>query len=171
MSATRRWSAARVLVDESGAALVLALVFIVAVALTLVALLNLTGSDLLNSSNLRSERILEYAADSATTAAVQQVRFSGNPYTTSGSCMPTGMVIQDSQVPARTLVVDCSGQPPAVSPASRIVQFFACTSSTCDSSNAIVKANVTFNDYASNGNLAFGSGMIINSWLVTGANS
>ena len=160
--------------DESGAMLILALIFIVAVAVSTVGLLNLTGDDLKNSGNLRFQRGLEYAADSAVTAAVENVRFSPNAYyppTSGSSCLPAGMgpYVKDPQgVPFE---VDCewagSGTPVIGEP--RVIQFFACTASACDSSNSVVRAQVTFYDAATDGSIAFGSGMTIVSWLFAGA--
>jgi hypothetical protein len=63
--------------DEAGLTLLLALVFLVTVSMVLLALLDFTSSDLLNSSNLKSQASLEYAADGATDAAVQWVRYGG----------------------------------------------------------------------------------------------
>ena len=48
--------------EESGAVLILAVVFMVVVAFMLMALLNLSSNDLLNTSNLLSEQSLEYSA-------------------------------------------------------------------------------------------------------------
>jgi len=62
--------------DDAGAVLILALVFIIVIAVVVLALVNLSGNDLLNTSNLKKQRSLEYAADGATTAAVQAVRNS-----------------------------------------------------------------------------------------------
>ena len=60
---------------ESGAALILALVFLVAISLTVVALVSMAGTAMLTTANLTSQSSLEYAADGATDAAVQWVRY------------------------------------------------------------------------------------------------
>ena len=57
----------------------MALVFVFAISLMLVALVSLAGNDLLNTSNLKSLRSLEYAADGAVDAAVQAVRYQPAP--------------------------------------------------------------------------------------------
>lgn len=60
--------------DERGVTLILALVFLVAVSMTLVALLDMSTNDMVNTTNLKSQNSLEYAADGATDTAVQWVR-------------------------------------------------------------------------------------------------
>lgn len=71
---TRPWR----LRDESGAALIVALLFITISSLVAVSLTNLTGTNLLNTAGLQSQRNYEYAADAATQAAVQSVRYHGS---------------------------------------------------------------------------------------------
>lgn len=67
----RRW-------DESGAALIVALLFITIGSLVAVSLTNLTGTNLLNTSSLQAQRNYEYAADAATEGAIQSVRYHGS---------------------------------------------------------------------------------------------
>src|SRR6202035_47505 len=86
--------------DESGAVLVLALVFVIVMAIALLAVVSFAGDGLRNSANLKGQRALEYAADSATTAAIQTVRYSyyafdGSPPTNPSNtgCLPDGAVL------------------------------------------------------------------------------
>ncbi len=91
--------------DDAGVTLILALIFLVAISMTLLALLNLSTTNLVSSSNLQSQASLEYSADGVTDSAVQWVRYGsvlpghscqeGTPfclylfdYTASGSGLP-----------------------------------------------------------------------------------
>jgi hypothetical protein len=62
--------------DEAGAALVLALVFMVSVGLLIGVLVNLVETNLLATSSLSEQRALEQAADGALEIAVQTVRYN-----------------------------------------------------------------------------------------------
>ena len=64
---------------EQGATLVLALVFVVAIGLLLLAIVSLTGTNLADTANLQNERALEYTADGAVDAAVQAARYCPVP--------------------------------------------------------------------------------------------
>lgn len=68
--------------DDAGAALILALIFLVVAALALTALVTFAGGSLLNTSHLKSERGLQYAASSATDVAIQAVRYTSDYYGT-----------------------------------------------------------------------------------------
>jgi hypothetical protein len=179
--------------DESGVTLILALVFILAVGLVLVALVYATGGALLNSSNLRNQRAVEYAADGATTMAAQSVRYSGYPFCnlstgacpgitgTTTSCLPNVNAVTINGV---SMQVSCSGQIwDSISGVTRVINFFACQSGTCSSTNAVLQAQVTYDDYPVNGpkNCLYGqsppqvstcgTGMTINSWILKTASS
>ncbi len=99
--------------DESGAALILALVFVIVGALSLGALLTFAGSALLNTANLASARALDYAADGATDIAIQAVRYTPDAYQ-----QPTGLPLTPPQnclgpssvkIDGYLMAVDCSG--------------------------------------------------------------
>lgn len=84
----------RVARGDAGAALIMALFFIVIIAIGLTALITFAGGALLNTSNLRSQRSLEYAADTGADLAIQAVRYSatafdkatGTPLATPAKC-------------------------------------------------------------------------------------
>jgi hypothetical protein len=166
--------------SEAGVALILVLVFLLAIGLVLIALATATSDDLVNSNNLAGQRSLEYAADGATTLAAQSVRYSGEGYkTTPTSCLPGGSVI----INKKTIYVDCTYQtPPNAGTVTRAINFYACTSTSCSSSNAIVQAQVYYNDYPpGNGTQPIctpggetstcGTAMTINSWIVETGNN
>jgi len=181
--------------NDAGSILLLALIFVMMVSVALLAIVNMSGDDLLNTTNLKGERGLEFAVDGATTAAVQSVRNSylgygnGSRGTSGASCTPQGAPMT---INGYTVVVDCTNDrynPPGpnASAQTRIVTFYACEgtnsdaliTSYCTDANRFLQAQVTFDDYASNGTYdcsgpgqiaTCGSGEQIDSWVVDGAN-
>lgn len=96
--------------DECGAALILALVFVVVAALSVGGLLTFAGGSLLDTAQLKAERGLEYGADSATEIALQAVRYRPAYYPTGpASCLgtPTVKVTEGTQY---TFAVYCKGR-------------------------------------------------------------
>ena len=159
--------------------LVLALVFMIVTALVLLAVVNLSGSDLRNTSNLLNQQSLEYRSSGAMQVAIQTVRYTSSPFTTAGSCFSSTSGVQiGTSSPA--VYVDCAGVPhsqlPADTGVSREINFYACgTSPTgCTSSNYTIWATVDFVDgpTCSTGSIgACGTTESIKSWLVHNANS
>lgn len=112
--------------DESGAVLILALVFLVVASLSLVGLVTFSGSGLLNTANLKKLRALEYASNSATDIAIQGVRYSGDAYDTATgtpvatpqNCLgptsvgfsPTGRPTSSPTARVENIAVDCQGE-------------------------------------------------------------
>lgn len=172
--------------EDAGVALILVLVFLVAIGFLFIVLGGSASTDLANTGNLASQRSVEYAASSASEMAVQTVRYSGQDYHLAGAdCLPNGSSVSINSL---TMFVDCTSQ--AYTPSSgvtRVVNFFTCAASTslpvgptdCDSTNALVEAQVSFDDYNSD-NKSFctpggvvsscGSAMTINSWVVETGN-
>ena len=68
--------------DDSGTSLIIALFFIIIVAITITALITFAGGALLNTANLRTQRSREYAANTGTDLAIQAVRYSPSAYDT-----------------------------------------------------------------------------------------
>ena len=184
--------------DDSGAVLILALIFIIAIALIMLSLLSLTGNDIINASNLQSERALDYAADGATTASVQAVRYSSTQFSQSSPqlCMPNGAT--SIEVDAVPIVVECENTSSRAQPNSpcpyhsalacttRVVRFFVCTtggpSCAAGSPDLVVQAEVAFDDFPdtpgsadvcapSTGTETCGIGMAVVFWSLRGTNS
>jgi hypothetical protein len=164
---------------EAGAVLILALVFVLAIGLAVVSLANMATNDLVNSMNLNSQRSVEYAADSATSVAVQNVRYSGNPYSSSPSnCLPSGGPLTLNGV---NIWVDCTQQQfDPISGVTRVINFYACRSATCSSANAILQAEITFDDYSVGNTYSCapgssistcGTAMTVDSWILETANN
>lgn len=173
-----RRSAGRSLVrNEGGAVLILALVFVLIVSVSVLALLSLGGGSLLSTGNLRILRSTEYAADGAVDAAMQATRYSYNAYTTSGNCLPNGA--RTVTIAGVTVMVNCSGTLNTQSASTRVINFYACLLSTCTSGNNILSAQVTFDDYSHTGSYSCavstattcGTGMMINNWVVKNSSS
>jgi type II secretory pathway pseudopilin PulG len=166
--------------DEKGVTLVLVLVFLFAIGLVLVALASAASGNLLNSSNLRSQRSVEYAASSAATMALQNVRYSGNPYSTTApaNCLPTNEPVTINNV---SMQVQCTqAQYNPASGVTRVINFYACHTGTCSASNALLEAQVTFDDYSVanaysctylGSTSTCGTAMTVNSWILETANN
>lgn len=164
---------------DSGAALLLALVFIIAIAIVFLALGNSVTGGLLTSRSLGNQRASEFAADAATTTAVQTVRYSGNTFALTGNCL--GPLAGPIPVAGYNMYVDCSRSSfDPISGLTRVINFYACTSAeSCGATNSIVQATVTFDDYSVNNAYkctysadvsTCGTAQTINSWIVETGN-
>jgi len=179
-------------VNESGAILILALVFILVMAISVLGLLTFGGTGLKDAAGLQGQRGIEFAAEGATTAAIQSVRYSFNAYnsgSTPSSCLPPGattMTIPEGSVNYQ-MEVDCSGTlnvAPTPLQYTRVVTFYACQSGptppSCNQGNAVVIATVNFQDLSASGvNACYdssdtgtcGTAMVISSWNVKYVNT
>lgn len=171
--------------EDDGTSLILALVFITAIGLLFIAILNFATGALTNTVNLRTQRGLEFAADGAVNASAQWAR-STCPDTANTATYPCAAMF--SSPPAKcmpnnvgsmsfntfTLSVYCSG---AAAPGKRFVDFYACTTGTCSATNSVLHANITFFDSDPSGGVecsgtgptptsTCGISMKINSWDV-----
>ena len=81
----QKWSHA----DDSGAALILALVFLIVAALTLTALVTFAGTGLLDTAGFISQRGLQYGAEGAVEIAIQNVREEPTSYPSLENCLGT----------------------------------------------------------------------------------
>src|SRR5580693_9084871 len=111
---------------EEGAALVLALVFILAVGLVMATLVGLTGTNLLATSGLQAARATQFGADGALEQGVQTIRYQTEA-TTTALCgnAPTAALLTTT-INSQTVVVWCQSDAPVAG--VRQVQFYACTS-------------------------------------------
>jgi hypothetical protein len=154
--------------NESGATLVLALVFITVTSLIVFALMSWSGNNIKSVAAFQDQRTVTYAVNSAMETAVQNVRYSPT------ACPSTGLV-----VPSNNLTVDvyCSPSPETEggTAASRRITFEACTSDvspTACASNPYLQVVATFDDYSSSSTIGSsilcsatcGTTMRINSW-------
>jgi Tfp pilus assembly protein PilX len=164
---------------DDGAVLVLALIFMIVIALVLVGVVTLSGNALVNTSNLLNQQSLEYRSQGAMQVAIQTVRYSNTNFANSSSCFlsATGIQVGTNSPP---VYVDCVTVPhnqlPANTEVSREINFYACgtSSSNCSSTNYTLWATVDFVDgptCASGSIGACGTTESIKSWLVHNANN
>ncbi len=145
---TRRLSVRR---DERGTSLILALVFVFAIGLVLVAVGGLAANALLNTSNARAERTSTGDAENAVTIAMQYLRYNPAP-AAPPSCLPPSSTIPSSDpgVTAHNPVqvqVDCIV---TTTSTGRLVEFYACplgasTEPACQTA-ALLHAEVAYDD-------------------------
>jgi hypothetical protein len=187
--------------EEDGAVLILALVFVLVVTLSIFGLITFGGTGILNATNLQGQRALEYAADGATSASIQAVRYSyfsfSNPQPV--DCLPDGAVLTlplnastntyesttaDIAINGDDITVDCiAGLPDSTVPQfTRVVTFYAClqTVAPCTANNSVVAATVDFEDYSpahvdqcvnATTTATCGTGEVISTWVVETANN
>jgi hypothetical protein len=150
--------------DESGAVLVLALVFMVVTALVVTGLAAWSGNDIKNIGNIKSGRSALYAADGAVQTAIWNVRYayppgisngkSATPWTGFCPSFGSGAGTNPMTVDGWSIDVTCSVTVnEGSSPNSRTATFSAYPASRCNGSgcggNSLVTAQVQFNDFSS----------------------
>jgi hypothetical protein len=145
--------------DESGAILVLALIFTVITALLISGLAAWAGNDIKNIGNLTSSRTAVYAANGAIQTAIYNTRYSFSSNTTAGFCPSTSQSNTDpftlaGRVASVSIDVWCTYPTQCPIPfCSRVVTMSAypaaqCTSTACIGS-PYVQAEVVYDDNTS----------------------
>ncbi|HEV3266833.1 MAG TPA: hypothetical protein VGZ68_00345 [Acidimicrobiales bacterium] len=149
--------------DESGAVLILALVYLVSIALVVTALASWASNNLNNTTNFNAANELHYALSSATNTAIQTIRYAPLPSstptqkqaTTLGNCwIPSGTPNSTLTINTYSVTVWCSTYEDNTSGATRKVTFYACLSSLTSSQCQIapnLTAVVVFDDYPTGG--------------------
>jgi len=140
--------------DESGAILILALVFLVAVSLIVTGLLTFVGTSLTATGSFASERNAEFTATSAVNLAVQNTRYTfdaGSPHQFLNNATPELCASYPPQ--AASVNVYCSMVWQPYSANTRVFTYSACPSSTGTNAAADcaaqpkLQAIVAFDDY------------------------
>ncbi|HEY5304052.1 MAG TPA: IPT/TIG domain-containing protein [Acidimicrobiales bacterium] len=172
--------------NESGSVLVLALLYLVAISLILTALASWATNDLNNSSRFSAARSLQFAANSATELAIQNIRY--NPLLSAGQTLnasppgycwgsgPASQLVGSNSVDGIGIEVWCSTAWSPSNANTRVVTLSACLSGVSASTCAInpkLEAVVAFDDYpagVSSPNPGVcatycGTGLTIDSWL------
>ena len=167
--------------SDTGAALILAVVFVLGVGTVLVPLGSLAGSNMISTSNLQSERSLELSSDAVMDGAIETVRHEAP--TTSCPTFPggssTGLTVN-----GLSIEVQCIEAPASIlDPFGRHVEFDACvaqtgeTFSTCQST-AVIRSQVSFDDLAAGCSsftppscISYGNQISVWSWVVRKANA
>jgi hypothetical protein len=141
--------------DESGAVIILALVFLVAVSVMVLALAGSTSNDLANSLNFTSARTVDNAASNAIDVAIESMRYT--PLLTAGSTDQTLNASPPSYCwggPGNSQLANidvwCSTVWNPASANTRVVTFSACQSTAgavACALHPLLQAVVTFDDY------------------------
>jgi hypothetical protein len=144
--------------DESGAVLILALLFLVVVGGLVGSLSTWASNDLSNTKHFAVSRTLQYAVSSATETAIQEIRYT--PLLTSqlqasaaspSYCWGSGPTSQQT-IDNLAVAVWCSTLYNPQSANTRVVTFSSCpvaTSASQCASKPILQAVVTYGDYPS----------------------
>jgi hypothetical protein len=185
--------------DERGSALILALAFVFAVGLIILALASLTSNSMLGTSNARAQRTSLNDAETAIMTAMQYLRsnYGGAVYdggVTPQSCLPpsASLPASDPRVSGQTSTVSlwCIANYNPTSTATRVVDFYACrtnttfgTCTTVNSLSLLLHAQVAYNDFPASGvpscgpgpgpasNSTCGTAMTVNTWDIATADS
>lgn len=130
------WRARQCDGDEAGAALLLALVYIVAISLIVGALSSWAMNDLNNTTHFNSTAQLHTALSSVTDLAIQNIRYTPDP--SSPTSDPTGLgtcwvpvgnpTVSQYQIDSYTVAVFCNTNTAFASEKTRTVTLYACLS-------------------------------------------
>jgi len=137
--------------DESGAVLVLALVFLLTVSLIVTGLLTWVGTSLHDTGVFSNERNVEFAATDAVNLAIQNTRYSFDPYTlldasSPQSCLAPAYPVSNEQA---SIAVYCTMVWQPFSANTRIITYSACLSggsATACAATPLLQAVVAFDD-------------------------
>jgi hypothetical protein len=136
--------------DETGASLILALIFIVVVSVIMLALTSLATNGLNNVAQFRTPQLERSAIGSAMNTAIYQQRHTVTPQSINATvlCSPVTIAEPDK---SDTFQIWCStSQNDASNTATRTVTFSACpsTSTLAICSAPLLVATVYFDDYS-----------------------
>lgn len=174
---------------DDGAALVMAIAFIFAVGMVLVALGGFAANALLNTNNLTSYRATQGNAEIAVTVAMRYERTRYSPADATTSCLPSGTIPAASTNSSSTnpMTVWCTTTLSTTSYYDRVVDFYACPSgvarSTCTANGTgsplYLHARVAYSDFNFSGadsctaasTATCGTAMTIDAWDVLRADT
>ena len=151
--------------DEAGATLLLALMFVTVAGVLIGSLTMASGNDILNIGNFKASRATLGAAEGATQAQMNAMR-----YVYATTCPGTLYTLDGANI-----VVTCTATANPASSASRVVTFTA--SPQGHTGQTLISAVVTYDDYSSSFNTndclpstptptTCGAGMTVNSWVL-----
>jgi len=154
---------------ESGVALVMAIVFMVFGSFAALGLANFASNSLRTTQSVTQQRSIEYAADGATNAAIQSVRYivgtEGTP-----TCPPFPSKTKTVTFNKIPINVTCTWAP-AAGAATWTVTFkaYTCSSAPPCPGLPVTTATVTYYQTDSSGNPAPGASMSVSNWVVNSA--
>ena len=139
--------------DESGAVLILALVFLLAVSLIVTGLLTFVGTSLTASGTYSNDRNVQYAATDAVNLAISNTRYTFDPYSLLDAASPQSCLTPAYPVAGQStsIAVYCSmvWQPNNANGYTRTITYSACTSdftATACAATPLLQAVVAFDD-------------------------
>lgn len=153
--------------DETGALLILALVFILVISVIAGSLTTWVTNDLNNTGSFDSALSYESAANSAVEVAIQYVRYNFAGQTLNAvppqPCWTTAPSVSQEPFNGQTVSVWCTTNWSPLSPNTRVVTFYACrsnfsgtpllvdmnTAATACALNPMLQAVIAFDDYPS----------------------
>jgi IPT/TIG domain len=141
--------------DESGAVLILALVFLLAVSLIVTGLLTFVGTSLNDTGTYSTDRYVQNAATDAVNLAISNTRYSFDPYSLLNAATPQSCLSPNYPVANETtsIAVYCSmvWQPNNANGYTRTITYSACISgatvtATSCAATPLLQAIVAFDD-------------------------
>jgi hypothetical protein len=140
--------------DETGALLILALIFILVISVIAGALTSWVTNDLNNTPKFDSALAFESAASSAVEVALQHVRYYFDVQTLNAAppqpCWTTSPTMSQESFNAQAVSVWCTTNWSPLSANTRVVTFYACPSTTTATACALapsLQAVIDFDDY------------------------
>ncbi len=162
---------------DAGSSLILAIFFLFATGLVVLALVSWSGNSLVDTLKLNNDSSLEYTSGSAVQIEIQTLRYAYQDATSSAyNCSPGGGA--SYTLNNTSVSVYCSIVHNPDSATTRVVTMYVCSSSTSQSScvsNPYLQAVVTFDDYnqadvdqctSSSVQSTCGTAMAITSWII-----
>jgi hypothetical protein len=171
--------------DETGAVLILALIYIIVISVTVAALTGWATNDLNNSSHFASASELQMSASAMTDVAIQYVRYNPEISTSQAegqasplvACWGSNSLAAIPKIDGTQVAVWCSTVWNPLSQVTRDVTFYACPISVLAAAcatpgNTLLTTEVYYDDYPTGNNTApiqvlctvwCGEGMTINS--------
>ena len=141
--------------DDSGSALIIALVLMLALGLLMGALATFAQGALMTKTNLATQRGIELNASNAVTAAMENERktYDPNVYSSTAPTSTTPNCLPNGALPGNAYYVFCFGTDAPGTLLSRQVQFYACTTSTScvgTAANQVLYAVADYDDVPPN---------------------
>jgi hypothetical protein len=179
----RRETSARAASRDGGSVLILALVYLTAVSISVLALAGWSSASLHTTTAFSSVRELQDAARSTTELAMQNIRYAPELNSTQNAsppvaCWGNGATSGVTSIDGYSMNVWCSTVWQPTSGDTRVVTFSTCLSSVSAAAcaaNPYLQVVVTYDDYPPGGAAAVagpctdwnwcGQGMTVDSWI------
>lgn len=155
--------------DDTGASLVIALIFVVVMSLVIIAIVNLSGTNLINTANLETDRALTYAADGTIDTAIQVARYQ-SPVTACSDSQSFAVPSLETDLGVSVVVYCEAGGPVGFRQATFVacapgLGFLTCAGTDASPGPYVTKAVVQYGDSPTTG-----STVSVQSWIVNSAN-